>query len=130
MSRKIAIGVGCRKGCPAAAIEAVVRQALERAPTAERLGLFTIRDKSGEAGTVDAAALLGLDLYFLTRDALREQGPFIATPSIAAANRFGIPSVAEAAALAGAGPGSILIVARIAGRGATCAIAESRKDPP
>jgi cobalt-precorrin 5A hydrolase len=39
--------------------------------------------------------------------------------------RFDVPSVAEAAALAGAGPGAVLIVPRIAQDGATCAIAGS-----
>jgi len=126
VSVRIAIGVGCRLGCPADAIEALVRQALDRAPTAERLGLFTIRDKTGEPGLTEAARRLGLDLVFLTRDALHEQAPFVRTRSIRAENLFGVPSVAEAAALAGAGADSVLIVPRIASQGATCAVAGSR----
>jgi len=126
MSTRIAIGVGCRLGCPADAIEALVRQALDRAPTAERLGLFTIRDKTGELGLTEAARRLGLDLIFLTRDALREQAPFVRTRSIRTESLFGVPSVAEAAALAGAGADSVLIVPRIASPGATCAVAGSR----
>ena len=114
---------------PADAIEALVRQALDRAPHAERLGLFTIGDKSSEPGLIEAARRLGLDLVFLTRDALREQAPFVQTRSIASETRFGVPSVAEAAALAGAGTGAVLIFPRIASQGVTCAIAESRDDP-
>jgi cobalt-precorrin 5A hydrolase len=129
MSPKIAIGVGCRYGCPAELIEAVVRQALGRAPAAERLGLFTIADKRGETGLTEAADSLGLDLIILPREALREKTPFVQTRSIRTESLFGVPSVAEAAALAGAGPGSVLILARIANEGATCAVARSQEGP-
>ncbi len=77
MSTRIAIGVGCRLGSSAYAIEALVRQALDRTQQARRLGLFTIQDKSNEPGLIAAARRLGLDLIFLTRDALREQEPFV-----------------------------------------------------
>ena len=83
MSARIAIGVGCRLGSSANAIEALVRHALDRAPQAERLGIFTIEDKNTEPGLIAAARRLGLDLVFLTRDALREQAPFVQTRSIA-----------------------------------------------
>ncbi len=126
MSMRIAIGVGCRLGCPADAIEALVRQALLQAPAADRLGLFSIRDKSGEPGLVEAADRLGLELIFLSRDALVGQAPFVRTRSERAEALFGVPSVAEAAALAGAGAESVLLVPRIAGQGATCAVAGSK----
>lgn len=122
MSR-IAIGVGCRLGCPAEAIEDLVRQALDLVPAAHRTGLFSIRDKSGEAGLIEAARRLGLELVFLSRDALRQQAASVQTRSEHAEARFGVSSVAEAAALAGAGPDSILLVPRIAAAGATCAVA-------
>ncbi|HEX3574249.1 MAG TPA: cobalamin biosynthesis protein [Rhodopila sp.] len=129
MSTRIAIGVGCRLGCPVEAVEALIRQALDRAPNAERLGLFTIRDKQGEWGLITAADRLGLPLVFLSRDALLEQAPFVQTRSLRAEGLFGVPSVAEASALAGAGVGAALIVPRIASQGVTCAIAGSRGDP-
>ncbi len=126
MTKQIAIGVGCRLGCPADAIEGLVRQALDRAPEAQRLGLFTIRDKAGEPGLIEAANRLGLRLIFVGRDALHEQSASVQTRSPHAESHFGVPSVAEAAALAGAGAGSVLLVPRIAGQGATCAIAGAR----
>jgi cobalt-precorrin 5A hydrolase len=129
MSARVAIGVGCRLGSSADAIEALVLHALDRIPPAERLGLFTIRDKSSEPGLIAAAQRLGLGLVFLTPDELREQAPFVQTRSIRSETRFGVPSVAEAAALAGAGPGRVLIFPRIVGQGVTCAIAQSRDDP-
>ena len=128
MSPPIAIGVGCRLGSSANVIEALVREALDRAPEAERLGLFTIRDKSGETGLIEAAGRLGLDLIFIARDALRKQAPYVQTRSAGSQSRFGVPSVAEAAALAGAGANGALIVPRIASRGVTCAIAKARGD--
>ncbi len=123
MTSAIAIGVGCRKGCPADAIERVVREALVQAPVASALGLFTLVDKTGEGGLIEAADRLGLELVYLPREALRDRAAVVQTPSPRANALFGVPSVAEAAALAGAGPESVLIVPRIAGGGATCAVA-------
>ena len=129
MSGKFAVGVGCRRGCEAELIEAIVRQALSRLSGAERPCLFTIADKRGEAGLVEAASRLDLELAFLPRAALREQAPLVRTRSMQSESLFGVPSVAEAAALAGAGPGSALIVPRIANQGATCAIAIAARSP-
>jgi cobalt-precorrin 5A hydrolase len=119
----VAIGVGFRKGCPADVIEALVRQALDKAAASISLGLFTLIDKQSELGLSEAADRLGLRITYLSREALRERAGDTATSSPNAEKQFGVPSVAEAAALAGAGPASVLIVPRIAQNGATCAIA-------
>ena len=125
MTHPVAIGVGCRKNCPADAIEALARQALGRVADAVPLGIFTLADKTGEPGLIEAAGNMGLELIYLTRDALKARASDIQTPSPHAEIQFGIPSVAEAAALAGAGPASVLIVPRIAQGGATCAVARA-----
>ena len=122
---KVAIGVGCRRDCPAGTIEALVRQALDRVADPAPLGLFTIDDKQGERGLAEAAGRLGLAMVYLARDALKAREADIRTRSERAEGLFGVASVAEAAALAGAGPASILIVPRIAGGGATCAVARA-----
>ena len=122
---KVAVGVGCRKDCPAGAIETLVRQALEDVTDATPLGLFTIADKQGEPGLAEAAGKLGLAMVYLTRDALKAREADVRTRSERAEGLFGVVSVAEAAALAGAGPASALIVPRIAGGGATCAVARA-----
>jgi cobalt-precorrin 5A hydrolase len=101
----------------------LVRQALDRTPDAAPLGLFTLADKSGEAGLSEAAGRLGLEIVYLTREALLARAEDIQVRSARAESLFGVPSVAEAAALAGAGPASVLIVPRLAEGGATCAIA-------
>jgi len=120
----IAIGVGCRKACAAAPIVALVRRALEdcREVAGERR-LFSLADKRGEPGLVAAAETLGFALVFLPRDRLAAEEPRLLTRSSAAERRFGLASVAEAAALAGAGPGARLLGPRRAAGGATCAIA-------
>jgi cobalt-precorrin 5A hydrolase len=125
MSPAVAVGVGCRKGCPADTILALVRQALNQATDATPSGLFTIADKYDELGLAEAADRLGLGLTFLSRDALRAREADIQTRSAHTEAVFRIPSVAEAAALVGAGPGSVLVVPRIAAGGATCALARA-----
>jgi len=53
---------------------------------------------------------------------------FAATNSPRVMAMFGLPSIAEAAALTGAGPSSILLVARMSDGRASCAIA-GKKEP-
>ena len=117
-----AIGVGCRRDCPAETIVVLVREALARtgqgAPT-----LFTVDDKAGEPGLVQAAATLGIGLVALPHAALEAEMDRVLTRSAVAARALGLASVSEAAALAGAGPDSWLILPRIARGGATCAVA-------
>lgn len=125
----LAIGVGCRKGCSAAAIVGLIEQVRAAAPAGLMVGLFTIVDKAEEPGLLDAACCLGLGLVCLSRDALRAVMPSVETRSAAAEARFGIASVSEAAALAGAGPGAHLVVRRIAANGATCAVAAGADRP-
>ncbi len=124
MSASVTIGVGCRTGCAAEVVESLVRDALARVPDAIPLGLFTIEDKRGEAGLADAARRLGLKLVLLSRAVLRDQAGSVRTVSGGSERRFGVPSVAEAAALAGAGTGAVLVVERMVRKDATCAVAK------
>lgn len=109
-------------------IERVVNRALSVLRDDARytlLGLFTLADKKGEPGLTKAAARLSLGLTFLSREALRAEAPRVLTSAPHAQAAFAVPSVAEASALAGAGPNAILIVPRITEGGATCAVAEA-----
>jgi cobalt-precorrin 5A hydrolase len=94
-------------------------------PDRSPLGLFTIADKRGDTGLTEAAGRLGFPLIHLPRNRLRDQAGEVVTTSPASLRAFGVPSVAEAAALAGAGPGAVLLVTRIVHDGVTCAIAGS-----
>lgn len=122
----IAIGLGCRRGCAADEIVALVREALAALPDAGgALGLFSIGDKAGEPGLAEAATRLGLPLTFLDADVLRGFADRAETRSARVEALHGLPSVAETAALAGAGADGVLLVPRRATPRATCAIAVS-----
>lgn len=71
----------------------------------------------------EAADRAGLNLILLTLNELRGFAHLCQTHSEQSMKRYGIPSVAEAAALAGAGAGATLLVPRIKGRNATASIA-------
>ena len=127
MTRLVAIGVGCRKGCSGDVLIRLISQALaewpQHLPEHGLRKVFTIDDKSDEAGIRQAADLLGLELVFLSRDQLNAAMPRTQTYSARAQELFGVASVAEAAALAGAGERAVLVVPRISSDNATCAIA-------
>lgn len=121
----IAIGLGCRKGCPGEAIVALVRRALARTGRGGAAArLFTHIDKASEPGLREAAELLALPLVFLDPATLRQAAPRAATSSPRVMALFGLPSIAETAALAGAGRGAVLLAPRMSAAGASCAIAE------
>jgi cobalt-precorrin 5A hydrolase len=126
----IAIGVGCRKSCARGEIVALVRDAMEACEVGAAQGIFTIDEKRGDEELAAAAAALNLDLVFLPRQALEATTPRLLTKSTAAQRRFGLPSIAEAAALAGAGAGSRLIGPRRIGNGVTCALASRDEKGP
>jgi cobalt-precorrin 5A hydrolase len=124
----VAIGIGCKRGCSSEAIVALVERAIAAACAGAPAGLFTHEAKKSEAGLANAAKALGLPLVFLDGQVLRQASLRAATNSPRVMAMFGLPSIAEAAALAGAGPSSVLLVARMSGGGASCAIA-GEKDP-
>jgi cobalt-precorrin 5A hydrolase len=123
----IVAGVGCRKGAGAADIEAAVAAALARAGLgAAALDLIaTSTAKGGEPGIASAASAIGVRLVLVPQGELAAAGARTATRSERVIAAAGVPSVAEAAALAAAGPTARLIVARIAVGPATCALAEA-----
>ncbi len=124
----IAIGLGCRRGADSAAIVSLVRAALERAAQGGAAALFTTDAKQDEAGLSEAAATLDMPLHFLSMAALKAVAPLAQTHSSRVEALFGLPSVAETAALAGAGPGAALILPRISADGVTCAIARAARE--
>jgi cobalt-precorrin 5A hydrolase len=123
----IAIGIGCRKACPASDIVALVAETIAVLPDGVApVGLFSLADKRGEPGLSAAATELGLPLTFLDRAVLALVAGNAGSCSRRVEEMFGLPSVAETAALAGAGQGAVLLVPRRASRTATCAIAGPR----
>lgn len=123
----LAIGIGCKRGCAPESIIGLVQRALSATGRSDAPArLFTLVSKADEIGLADAAKALGLPLAFLEVDQLRACAERVTTRSARVMRLFGVPSIAETAALAGAGPCSVLIVPRISDAGASCAIAERR----
>lgn len=119
---RLAIGVGARPGVAAASVVAAVRTASDGLVGAP-VGLFTLDRRAGEPGLREAGASLGLDVAGLSPDVLAARAADCVTRSARAEAAAGVPSVAEAAALAGAGPGSKLVRPRIVHDGVTVAVA-------
>jgi cobalt-precorrin 5A hydrolase len=118
----IVAGIGCRPNCPAEPIVALVRRALQTARCeAQHLAIPALR--ASEPGVRIAAARLHLPLMILQMDALAEVQGRCVTRSRWAKAATGLAAIAEAAALAAAGPGSTLLLPRISNAMATCALA-------
>jgi cobalt-precorrin 5A hydrolase len=121
----IIAGVGCRKGTAAAAIEAAIAAALAGSGIdAKSLGVIATADaKANEPGIADAAAALGVRLVLVPRIELADASARALTNSERVRHHIGVPSVAEAAALAVGGPTARLIAPRMVVGPATCALA-------
>ena len=127
----IVAGIGCRKGATAAEVDAALDTALERAgrPLAGIDLMATAASKSGEGGIAASSAARRLRLIFVNQADLETAGARGATWSARVLALAGVPSVAEAAALAACGPKARLILPRIVVGKVTCALAESGEAP-
>ena len=118
----IVAGIGCRRGCAAGDILQIIGQAAAQAEVKiDRLA--TDARKSQEPGLIEAAAVLGLSVSVVGESALGEAQASCTTRSARVQALVGFGAIAEAAALAAAGPHSRLVLARIANKTATCALA-------
>ncbi|ODS01106.1 hypothetical protein AUC68_12060 [Methyloceanibacter methanicus] len=126
----IVAGIGCRKGVTATEIDAAIDAALrETGLTRDALTLLATSDgKGSEPGLVDAAAARGLELTLVKPAALESAGPRTQSFSPRVNEMFGVPSVAEAAALAAAGPDSALLAPRTILGPVTCALASAARE--
>lgn len=127
----IVAGIGCRRGAPASDIEAAIRAALARADIAADAldGIATIAAKSAEVGVQTAANKLGLSVMLISEADAQAAEPRTQTRSEHVRTLTGVSSVAEAAALAAAGPSARLISPRLVMGSATCALAASEPAP-
>jgi cobalt-precorrin 5A hydrolase len=118
-------GIGCKAGASAGEIEAAITAALACAglSTDKLTALATSPAKSDEPGIAAAARAHGLAFVVVAQRDLEAAGERVMTRSARVLTLTGVPSVAEAAALAAAGPASRLIGPRVAVGSATCALA-------
>jgi cobalt-precorrin 5A hydrolase len=127
----IVAGLGCRKGASADQITAAIASALagaDRKPMVLDIIAVPVA-KGDEPGIAAAACALGVPLVLVPQSDLEAASPRTRTRSERAIAVMGVPSVAEAAALAAAGPSARLLAARIAVGPVTCALAESENVP-
>jgi hypothetical protein len=91
---------------------------------AHRFKILAALDRPAlNAAVEEGARQAGLDLILLTLDELRAAAHLCVTHSEKSMKQYGIPSVAEAAALAAAGAGSHLLISRFCGRNTTASVA-------
>ena len=116
-----AIGIGCRASATAEAIARLVREAQARAS----LGAASLHAPASldNPALAEAAARLGLTLHRHDAAALRAVAARVRSHSPRVAEAFGVGSVAEAAALAGAGVGAEIVVPKFSADGVSCAVA-------
>lgn len=127
----IVAGIGCRKGATQTEIEAALTAALERAgrPLAKIDLIATSAAKRDEEGIAAAARARKLQVKIVSQSDLEAASARGTTWSQRVLALAGVPSVAEAAALAAAGPGARLILPRIVEGPVTCALASDEGAP-
>jgi cobalt-precorrin 5A hydrolase len=122
----IVAGVGFSSSCQDEELADLVRRAQAMAAV-DAAALAAPAWKTAAAGLKGAAELLALPVLAVERRQLTAADRHGLTESAASRAAAGVGSVAEAAALAAAGPGARLILRRIASAHATCAL--SQGDP-
>lgn len=100
---KVALGIGCDRGTPAATIARCIAEALAAcgATLADVAIVASIDLKQDEAGLIELARRHGWTIRFYPASALAQVA--VPNPSETVRRHTGTPSVAEAAALAAAG---------------------------
>ncbi len=126
----IAVGIGCRAGCPAAEIATLVRQTLAGLHLAPGPGmvLSSLDGKAGSAAIAEAAATLKLPLRLLALADLQAMNPQALSRSAASLRSHGLASLTETAALAALGHGARLLAPRALSQQASCAVARLTQD--
>jgi cobalt-precorrin 5A hydrolase len=127
----IVAGIGCRKGVSAAQVKAAIDAAFAaQALVGRQPGLLAApAARDTEDGIRDAAAALGLRLMWVSQTALEAADPGTRTHSSRSVAAMNVHSVAEASALAAAGPNARLLVERITLGPVTCALAQAESLP-
>jgi len=125
--RRLAVGIGSERGADPAEAIALLRDTLAEAGLAPAAVacVVSIDLKADEPAVLEAAEALGAPARFFPAARLEAETPRLANPSEAVFREIGCHGVAEAAALAAAGPQAALVVAKRKSRRVTCAIAEA-----
>ncbi len=123
----LAVGLGCERGTSANELIGLVQSVLDAAGLAGGAVacVASVDVKADERAIHEAAAFLGCPARFFAPATLERETPRLPNPSPRVFHEVGCHGVAEAAALAAAGPDADLLVAKTKSLRATCAIALS-----
>ncbi len=121
----IVAGIGFRGAAETDSLRAALAKAIERLDAPHIDSLATLDKKARMGAFCALAGTLGVDIIAVAAEDLRAQET--PTKSQRIEQQFGTGSLAEASALAAAGPGASLLVVRVVSPDgmATAAIAES-----
>ena len=121
----LAVGIGCERGTEPTEVEELLAATLK----ANRLDRSSVAFIGSIDVKQDEPALRQYKRWvrYFSAEELRKETPRVLTPSILVEQEVGTPSVAEAAALALAGPDATLIVPKAKSKRATCAIAKAKR---
>ena len=125
--RRLALGIGCERGAPAAEIAALAHACLDGAGLAPGAvaGVFSLDLKADEPAIHALAESLGVSARFFAPALLEAEAGRLRNPSERVYRAVGCHGVAEGAALAAAGPRGELVVEKTKSARATCAVARS-----
>ncbi len=121
----LAVGVGCERDCSEAELRELVARTIAEAGLAPEsvTAVVSIDVKADEPAVHEIARRLSVPARFFAAERLERETPRLANPSDIVFREVGAHGVAEAAALAAAGPEGTLIVPKQKSAHATCAIA-------
>jgi len=125
--RRFALGVGCERDTHLEELAELVQETLDEAglATSTIAGVFSLDLKSDEACVHALGKELGVPVRFFDAQTLEALTPKLATPSEVVFTEVGCHGVAEAAALAAAGPQATLVRPKRKSKRATCALAKA-----
>ncbi len=118
----LAIGVGCERGTSREEVVDLIKSTLNE----NNLAIQSVAGYASIDVKEDEPAISSLfNINYFTAEELNALAPKLQTPSDYVMSEVGTPGVAEAAALAAAGPDAVLIVPKTKSKRATVAIARA-----
>lgn len=126
IERGLILGLGCRPGASVADVLDLARAVLTEAgyPALSLNAIASLDARAAEPAILAMADAFAVPLLTFDATRLEEETPRVLTPSLDVFRLTGCHSVAEASALAAAGIGGRLVVAKRASRQATAAVVE------
>lgn len=121
----LALGVGCERGCDPGELENLARETLSHhgLSPASLACVVSLDVKTDEPAVLALGRTFDVPVRFFDAQTLEQETPRLANPSDVVFSEVGCHGVAEAAALAAAGPTGTLVAPKRKSLRATCAVA-------